>query len=148
MSRFINFDYAGGQASIVRSQGLLLLMIVTVAYCVGCNGSGSSLAISGEVMLDGKRVPAEIQIEQLDEEGHRVGRSTTAYADERGQFSASIERTSQSMGLLTCSLVVRVSELSSNGLPTALDENAQGAKVVRLRRSIRTSEPFSLLLTR
>ena len=125
----------------------LLLSVVTAVLYGGCNGSGNSAAVSGAVTLDGKPISAEVQIEPLDLEGNRVGRPATSYADQRGQFSASVNRP-DSAGPLTCSVVVRISELSSSGLPAAFDENAPREKVVRLRRIIRDNEPLSFVLTR
>lgn len=125
-----------------------MLLLIVAAFCNGCGGGGDAVAITGEVMLDGIHMPAEIQIEQLDVEGNRVGRSVAAYADESGLFSASIERSQSRSEPLACSFVVRVSQLSSSGLPTAFDENAPREKVVRLRRTVSNHQSLSFLLTR
>jgi hypothetical protein len=124
------------------------LLAVVVMSCGGCNGDGNSVAITGCIMLDGSHIPAEIQIEQLDKEGTRVGRATMAYADDGGQFSASIERQNDADGPLTCNLVVRVSQISRNGMPAAFDESAPREKVVRLIRVVRHNDSMNLLLTR
>lgn len=126
----------------------VILLAVVLMSCAGCNGNGNAVALTGCVMLDGSRIPAEIQIEQLDEEGTRVGRATTAYADNDGEFSASIQRQTGANGPLTCSLVVRISQLSRRGMPAAFDESAPREKTVRLARAVRHNDSLTLLLTR
>ncbi len=113
----------------------------------GCGGTGS-MTVNGSVCLDGRPVPAEILIEQLDPDGGRVGRSVTAYADEQGEFSASINPVSAAAESLDCRFVVRVSQLSSSGQPSAFDENALPEKKIRLRRVVRDDDSLNILLTR
>lgn len=122
-------------------------LAIAALFMSGCGETGS-VAVSGSVCLNGMRTPAEIQIEQLDAKGNRVGRSVTAYADEHGEFSATIEPVSGSAVPLDCRLVVRVSQLSSSGLPAAFDENALPEKSIQLRRTILDNDSLSLLLTR
>jgi hypothetical protein len=124
------------------------LLLITAGSISGCNGAGGSVSVSGQVSLDGVQTPAEIQIEQLDADGKRVGRSVTSYADDQGRFSASIDVAVGVSGPLECRLVVRVSEVSSSGLSSAFDESAQPGKATRLRRVIRDNDSLSLLLTR
>ncbi|NQV26938.1 MAG: hypothetical protein HQ518_21520 [Rhodopirellula sp.] len=136
------------QKTTDRRQCLITSLMLAAFAVAGCNGSGNSVSISGEVRLDGTGTPAEIQIEQLDGEGHRVGRSVTAYADPRGEFSASIETSNSDAGPITCGVVVRVSELTSSGLSATFDENSPREKVTRLRRVLRNNDRLKLLLTR
>ena len=63
------------------------LLTMAAGLMTGCNDVGDSVAVNGNVRLDGVPVFAEIQIEQLDVDGNRVGRSATAYADDSGYFS-------------------------------------------------------------
>lgn len=91
-------------------------------------------------MLDGKLVPAEIQIEQFDQDGKTVGRSASAFTDENGYFSASIDRHDTLTTPLACRLVVRVS-------PSEFDETAPRQKVVQLKRSVNNGDTLTLLLT-
>jgi len=135
-------------SSKVRSLLALSLLSIAAGLVCGCNGGGSSVSVSGQVSQDGAWTPAEIQIEQLNADGNRVGRSVTAYADEQGEFSASIEPAAGVSRPLECRLVVRVSKVSSSGLPTAFDENASPEKATRLRRVIRNNDSLKLLLTR
>jgi hypothetical protein len=135
-------------SSKVRSLLTLSLLFITAGSICGCGEGGSSVSVSGQVSQDGVRTPAEIQIEQLNADGNRVGRSVTAYADEQGEFSASIAPSAGVSRPLECRLVVRVSKVSSRGLPTALDENARPEKATRLRRVIRNNDSLNLLLTR
>lgn len=121
-------------------------LAIAALFMSGCGETGS-VSVSGAVCLDGVRTPAEIQIEQLDGEGNRVGRSVTAYADEQGKFSATIDSRSGTGASLDCRLVVRVSQLSSSGLPTAFDENAGPEKSIHLRRVIRDNDSLNILLT-
>jgi len=134
--------------SKVRSLLAHSLLLMTAGSICGCGEGGSSVFVSGQVSQDGVRTPAEIQIEQLNADGNRVGRSVTAYADEQGEFSASIEPAAGVSSPLECRLVVRVSKVSSSGLPTALDENARPEKATRLRRVIRNNDSLNFLLTR
>ena len=122
------------------------MAIVALLMC-GCGGTGS-VTVNGSVCLDGRPTPAEILIEQLDPDGVRVGRSVTAYADEQGEFSASINPVSGAVQSLDCRLVVRVSQLSSSGLPAVFDENAIPEKKIRLRRVLRDDDSLHILLTR
>ena len=125
--------------------GLLLTASCSIS---GCGGAGESVFVSGQVSQDGVGALAEIQIEQLNVDGNRVGRSVTAYADEQGEFSATIEPAAGMSRPLECRLVVRVSKVSSSGLPAAFDENASPEKAIRLRRFIRNNDSLNLLLTR
>jgi hypothetical protein len=139
---------ANGPFQVPGCWRAVALLAVVVMSCGGCNGDENDVSITGCVMLDGSRIPAEIQIEQLGNEGTRVGRATMAYADDGGQFSASIERQNDADGPLTCSLVVRVSQISRSGMPAAFDESAPRDKVVRLTRVVRHNDSMNLLLTR
>tara|TARA_R110002072_G_scaffold302999_1_gene491049 strand:- start:83209 stop:83643 length:435 start_codon:yes stop_codon:yes gene_type:complete len=124
-------------------------VLTTAALCMcmsGCGGTGS-LSVTGFVSLDGRPTPAEILIEQLDRDGNQAGRSVTAYADEQGEFSVSIDPASGGAKLLDCRFVVRVSQLSSSGLPAAFDENALPEKKIRLRRVLRDNDSLHILLT-
>lgn len=124
------------------------LLLFSAGSICGCGGAGGSVFVSGQVSQDGIGTPAEIQLEQLNADGNRVGRSVTAYADEQGEFSATIEPAAGVSRPLECRLVVRVSKVSSSGLPAAFDENASPEKATRLRRVIRDNVPLNLLLTR
>lgn len=121
-------------------------LVLAAALLSGC-GQPGSVNVNGEVRLDGVPTSAEIQIEQLDIEGNRAGRSVTAYADDSGEFAASIEPVGGAVLPLDCRLVVRVSQLSSSGLPAAFDENAPAEKAIRLRRSLQADDTLSILLT-
>lgn len=134
--------------SSVHSLLALSLLLISAASISGCGGTGGSVFVSGQVSQDGTGTPAEIQFEQLNADGNRVGRSVTAYADEQGEFSATIEPAAGISRPLECRLVVRVSKVSSSGLPTAFDENAVPEKATRLRRVIRNNDSINLLLTR
>ncbi|MGZ0168846.1 MAG: hypothetical protein ACKVHE_04775 [Planctomycetales bacterium] len=131
----------------VRSLRMLALVIVTAPSISGCDGAGAAVSVTGEVRLDGVCTPAEIQIEQVNADGNRVGRSVTAYADNLGQYAASIEPANGAAGALDCRLVVRVSRLSRNGLSAAFDESAPPTKSIRLKRSIRDNDSLDILLT-
>lgn len=126
---------------------LRVLFVVGVTLAGGCDSS-HAVVVRGEVLLDGRPGPAEIQIEQLDDDGNRVGQAGIAYADEHGRFSQTIERASGQTGPFGCRLIVRIPELSSRGLPSSLDETSSGEKVVRLKRIIQDDAPLSLVLTR
>ncbi len=132
----------------VHSLPALGLLLMTAGSISGCGGAGGSVFVSGQVSQDGIGTPAEIQFEQLNADGNRVGRSVTAYADQQGRFSASIEPAAGLSTPLECRLVVRVSNVSSSGLPTAFAENASPEKATRLRRVIRNNDSLNLLLTR
>ena len=130
------------------SSRMLPLLVMTAVLMTGCDGAGSSVSVNGEVRLDGVQIPAEIQIEQLDADGNRVGHSATAYADDRGRFSAVIEPADGNSKPLTCRIVIRVAEVSSSGLLAAFDENATPTKAIRLRRTIQDGDSLAILLTR
>jgi len=149
MFQFFAQDHASTDRPILfaRPYWWVFLLAVAAVSCGGCDDNGNTAVISGQVMLDGRRVPAEIQIEQLDDRGVRTGRSTTVFANESGKFSTSIERQTNEDGPLTCRLVVRISQLSRSGLPAAFDESAPREKVVRLRRVVRNNDSLTLLLT-
>lgn len=127
---------------------LFKLLAITAALVSGCGRDGGVVSVSGQVSLDGVGTPAEIQIEQLNADGNRFGRSVTVYADEDGVFSASIEPADSISKPLECRLVVRVSEVSSSGLLSAFDESSLPEKAIRLRRAIGDNDSLSLLLTR
>lgn len=126
---------------------MLALVMATTPWISGCDGAGAAVSVTGEVRLDGVCTPAEIQIEQVNADGDRVGRSVTAYADNQGQYTASIEPENGADGPLVCYLVVRVSKLSRNGLSAAFDESAPPSKTIRLKRSIRNNDSLRILLT-
>jgi hypothetical protein len=127
---------------------MLALLIVTVPSINGCNGAGAAVSVTGEVRLDGVGTAAEIQFEQVNADGHRVGRSVTAYADDSGQYVASIFPADGATGTLDCRVVVRVSPLSRNGLSAAFDESAPPTKAIHLKRSVRNNDSLDFLLTR
>ena len=144
-------SFAGVPAFIGRKAGLpcmLAVVSMTAVLIAGCDGAGASVSVNGQVRLDGVPIPAEIQIEQLDADGNRVGRSATAYADDRGSFSAAIESADRNSSTLDCRIVVRVSEFSSNGMLAAFNENAAPTKAIGLRRVIRDNDSLNILLTR
>ena len=143
-------DIAACRSSRLSVHSLLAfsLLLISAGLIGGCGGAVGSVFVSGQVSQDGIGTAAEIQFEQLNADGNRVGRSVTAYADEQGDFSATIEPAAGVSKPLECRLIVRVSKVSSSGLPTAFDENASPAKATRLRRVIRDDEPLNLLLTR
>ena len=124
------------------------LLTIAAVLMTGCNDVGDSVAVNGNVRLDGVPVSSEIQIEQLDVDGNRVGRSATAYADDSGDFSAVIEPADRTSRPLDCRIVVRVSEVTSSGLLSAFDENSGPSKVTRLQRAIRDGDSLAILLTR
>ena len=124
------------------------LLTMAAVLMTGCNDVGDSVAVNGNVRLDGVPVFAEIQIEQLDVDGNRVGRSATAYADDSGYFSAVIEPADSSSRPLECRIVVRSSEVASSGLLSAFDEKSGPSKVTRLQRAIRDGDSLAILLTR
>ena len=74
-----------------RLHRILPLLAMAAVLMAGCDSAGDSVSFNGNVRLDGVPIPAEIQIEQLDADGNRVGRSAIAYADNNGDFSAVIE---------------------------------------------------------
>lgn len=130
-----------------RRNVLGILFVFGGILAGGCEGS-NAVVIRGEVLLDGRRAPAEIQVEQLDDDGNRVGKAGITYADQRGRFSQTIKRASGQTGRFACRLIVRIPELSSRGLPSSLDETSSGEKVVRLKRRIQDGVPLNLVLTR
>lgn len=132
----------------VYSFRMLSLLIVTAPSISGCGGAGAAVSVTGEVRLDGVCTPAEIQIEQVNVDGNRVGRSVTAYADILGRYAALIEPANGATEALDCRLVVRVSQLSRNGPSTAFDESSPPSKTVRLKRSIQNNDSLDILLTR
>ncbi|MDA0282065.1 MAG: hypothetical protein O3B13_17990 [Planctomycetota bacterium] len=125
-----------------------LLLALSAIAGSGCGANSEQVSITGLVMLDGLRVPAEIRFEQLNAEGVRVGRSATAFADENGHFSTSIEPHDGKDTPVTVSLVVRVSQLSDRGLPTVFDETVPREKIVRLKRTLTSNVSLTLLTTR
>lgn len=130
------------------ARGLLIPVVSFVAsITIGCGGSADQVSFSGKLRLDGQPVPAELQFEQLDAEGSRVGRSVTVYADDQGDFKVSMITAAGTTERLECSLVVRVSRLTPKGLPAAFDYDAPPEKVVRLRRSMANGDSLSILLT-
>lgn len=130
-----------------QRNGLGILCAIGAVLTGGCDNS-NAVVVRGEVLLDGRPGPAEIQIEQLDDDGHRVGQAGIAYADEYGRFSQTIERASGQTGPFGCRLIVRIPELSNRGLPSSLDETSSGEKVVRMKRIIQDDAPLNLVLTR
>lgn len=132
----------------IRSLRALTLALVITSLTGGCGGAGASVSVTGEVRLDGVCMPAEIQIEQVDSDGNRVGRSVTAFADNLGRYAASIVPADGVAGVLDCRLVVRVSQMSSNGLTVAFDESALPTQAIRLKRVIRDNDSLDILLTR
>jgi hypothetical protein len=131
----------------LHSLRTLALVIATAPSISGCEVTGAAVSVTGEVRLDGVCTPAEIQIEQVDADGNRVGRSVTAYADNLGRYAASIEPANGADGPLVCHLVVRVSQLSRNGLSASFDESAPPTNAIRLKRSIRNNDSLDILLT-
>ena len=136
-----------GSCRMFSLRMMAALLMTTALLMTGCNDAGDSVAFNGNVRLDGVPVSSEIQIEQLDVDGNRVGRSATAYADDSGDFSAVIEPASTSRPL-DCRIVVRSSEVGSSGLLSAFDEKSGPSKVTRLQRAIRDGDSLAILLTR
>jgi len=131
-----------------RLHRILPLLAMAAVLIAGCDSAGDSVSVNGNVRLDGVPIPAEIQIEQLDADGNRVGRSATAYADNSGDFSAVIEPTDGTSRRLDCRIVIRGSEVTSSGLLSAFDENSVPAKSTRLKRAILDGDSLAILLTR
>lgn len=131
-----------------RSHRMLPLLVMAAVLVAGCDSGGDSVSFNGKVRLDGVLIPAEIQIEQLDADGNRVGRSATAYADSNGDFSAVIDAAGGTSRPLDCRIVVRGSEVTSSGLLSPFDENVGPAKAIHLRRAIRDGDALAILLTR
>ena len=137
-----------GSCRMFSLRMIAALLMTTALLMTGCNDAGDSVAVNGNVRLDGVPVFAEIQIEQLDVDGNRVGRSATAYADDSGDFSAVIQPADSTSRPLDCRIVVRGSEITSSGLLSAFDENSEPSKVTRLQRAIRDGDSLAILLTR
>lgn len=125
----------------------MLPCLIAAVLSSGCHG-GSTVDFHGEVLLDGRPVPAEIQFEQLSHEGSRVGKAAITYADQNGRFSQSIERATGGSGEVFCLLSVRIPETYARGSSTSHDEPLTGAKVVRLKRIIADGDRLHLVLTR
>ena len=130
------------------SRRMLPLLMMGAFLATGCDGAGDSVSVDGNVRLDGIPIAAEIQIEQLDTGGNRVGRSAIAYADNSGDFATVIEPANGTSRPLECRIVVRTSEVTSNGLLSAFDENSVPAKAIHLKRAIQDGDSLAILLTR
>lgn len=142
---------ADTRAFILREPGsrrISRLLMMAAVLMTGCDGARDSVSVDGNVRLDGTPITAEIQIEQLDADGNRVGRSAIAYADNSGDFSTVIEPANGTSRPLECRIVVRTSEVTSNGLLSAFDENSVPAKAIHLRRAIQDGDSLAILLTR
>lgn len=142
---------ADTRAFILRKPGsrrMLPLLMMGAVLMAGCDGAGNSVSVDGNVRLDGTPITAEIQIEQLDADGNRVGRSAIAYADSSGDFATLIEPANGASRPLECRIVVRTSEVTSSGLLSAFDENSGPTKAIHLRRAIRDGDSLAILLTR
>lgn len=131
-----------------RSHRMLPLLAMAAVLVAGCDSAGDSVSFNGKVRLDGVPISAEIQIEQLDGDGNRVGRSAIAYADNSGDFSAVIEPADGTSRPIDCRIVVRGSEVTSSGLLSTFDENSVPAKATRLKRAIQDGDSLVILLTR
>ena len=131
-----------------RLHRILPLLAMAAVLIAGCDSAGDSVSFNGNVRLDGVPIPAEIQIEQLDADGNRVGRSAIAYADNNGDFSAVIEPADGTSRPLDCRIVVRGSEVTSSGQLSAFDENTGPPKATRLKRAIQDGDSLAILLTR
>ena len=129
------------------SAARLALTVLLLPAVTGCGSDVQTVAVTGQVTLDGLPVPAELQIEQLSDDGARVGRSAAAFADDTGRFTASIQRASAGVGPLKCQIVVRASRVTEAGGPAAFDEDALPEKVVRLVRILSDGDSLAILLT-